>query len=222
MMFWTEGAIHFIDFEGSLESGILEYGLATLKNGKITETKTRLCRPTGRVRERDVATHQIREEQAMRFAPFSDEWALFTDCRRTGPLAAHFASTENSLIKSVWPYPPASPDFTGIHASLVEWGPWVDTGRILPALFRNLPDAGLEALIGAFSLQEELDSLAKAHCPGDRAGYHCALYDAMAAALLLLEVGRCEAYRNKPMGWLLEMSAGTGKKREELRQTRLF
>jgi DNA polymerase-3 subunit epsilon len=34
-------------------------------------------------------------------------------------------------------------------------------------------------------LQGQLDSLAERHCPSQRRKYHCALYDALASALIL-------------------------------------
>ncbi len=221
-MNWTDAILHVIDFEGSKASGILEYGLVTVKSGTIGETRTRLCRPTGRIREEDLRTHGIRREEAVVHEPFSAEWALFSGLRQTGPFAAHFASVENSLIKSVWPYPRASPDFTGIGEATADWGPWVDTGRLVPRLFEGIPGAGLSELIDVFGCRDYLDDLAREHCPPERGSYHCALYDALASALLLLKVGEYPQFRDRSLAWLLEMSAGSGEKSEALRQRRLF
>jgi DNA polymerase-3 subunit epsilon len=41
-MSWTEHPIHFLDFEGSRASGVLEYGVAVLQCGAILETHTRV------------------------------------------------------------------------------------------------------------------------------------------------------------------------------------
>ena len=38
-------------------------------------------------------------------------WERFAGLRATGPLAAHFAPVENSLLRKVWPYPREVPDF---------------------------------------------------------------------------------------------------------------
>jgi len=39
-MRWTEQPVFFIDFEGSLATGVLEYGVATLLGGRVTATRT--------------------------------------------------------------------------------------------------------------------------------------------------------------------------------------
>lgn len=221
-MSWTEATLHIIDFEGSKASGILEYGLVTVEGGRILETRTRLCRPTGRVSEEDRRTHGIRAEEAEREAPFAEEWDLFLSRRKKGFFGAHFASVENSLIRSVWPFPGAVPDFSGVTSGLAGWGPWVDTGRLLPNLYAGLPGAGLADLIEAFRLRGRLEALAAEHCPAVRRGYHCALYDALASAVLLSVIAEEPSYRRRSLRWLLEMSAGSATRGEALRQRRLF
>lgn len=221
-MHWREIPIHVIDFEGSRRSGILEYGLVTLAGGAIASTRTRLCRPLGRVDEMDIAIHRIRPSVAEAFPCFSDEWSMFCDLRRSGPLAAHFAGAENHLIKSVWPYPPASPDFAWPGRKLNDWGPWIDTGRLYAGLFPALESANLEALVAVFGYQEELDRLAEEHCPGGRCAYHAALYDALAAALLLLKLLERPSFAGASMAWLLENSCGSGPERDRLSQRELF
>src|SRR5450759_46527 len=111
-MSWTEQPIFFVDFEGSRASGILEYGVATLFRGQVVEICTRLCRAIGRVRAEDSAVHGLREEALAAHPPFADDWEYFASLRERGPLAAHYAGVENGLLKSVWPYPRNSPDFT--------------------------------------------------------------------------------------------------------------
>ncbi len=221
-MNWMEATLHVIDFEGSRSSGILEYGLVVMKGGEIVETATRLCCPTGEIREEDIRTHGIRKEHASLHEPFTCEWELFSRSRKNGPLAAHFASVENSLLKSVWPYPGISPDFTGMSARSLQWGPWVDTGRLIPRLFKRIPGAGLAELIDAFGYEGKLEALAREHCSPSRRKYHCALYDALGSALLLLKIAEYPEFRDRSLRWLLEMSAGSGDKSEELRQSRFF
>src|SRR5690625_3278832 len=208
-MHWRDISIHLIDFEGNRSSGILEYGIVTLRDGEIASVKTRLCRPLGRIAERDFSIHRIEPDLAERHPPFSEEWDLFSELRRTGPLAAHFAGVENHLIKSVWPYPPASPDFAWPGNELAEWGPWIDTGRLYENLFPKIESANLGALISDFDYQEELDRLAAKHCPKDRCFYHAALYDALASALLLLKLVERTEFADATIGWLLEKSCGT-------------
>ena len=87
-MRWIEQPVFFIDFEGSLASGILEYGVVTLLGGRIVETKTRLCRATGRVRPEDAAVHGLREDDVAAQAPLADTAAIIptrkTKARRMG------------------------------------------------------------------------------------------------------------------------------------------
>ena len=39
-MSWTEHPIHFLDFEGSRASGVLEYGVAVLQRGRLLDVGT--------------------------------------------------------------------------------------------------------------------------------------------------------------------------------------
>ena len=220
---WTEQLIHFADFEGSVASGVLEYGVVTLRGTEIRATHTRLCRPRGRVRTEDTAVHGLREDALAACAPLADDWELFAGLRESGPLAAHFAGTENALLKSVWPYPRSSPDFArGGGARIVEWGPWADTGRLCPQLFPALASARLEDVVAAFGLQAALDAQAAAHCPPGRCRYHAALYDALAGALLLGALAREPAVAALSLGQLLALSTLDGERRDTLRQEILF
>lgn len=221
-MHWREIPIHVVDFEGSRSSGILEYGVVTLRAGEVAESRTRLCRPVGAVEEMDIAVHRIRPAMAQAFPFFSDDWPLFSELRRTGPLAAHFAGAENHLIKSVWPYPAASPDFAWPGREMNEWGPWIDTGRLYANLFPDLESANLETLIATFACQEELDRLAAEHCPSERCVYHSALYDALAAAVLLLKLLERPAFAEVSLAWLLENSCGSRPARDRISQRELF
>jgi DNA polymerase III epsilon subunit-like protein len=219
---WTEQTIHFIDFEGAVAGGILEYGVVTLCGGQITATATRRCRPTGRVRAEDAALHGLTPETLRDEAPFADDFEFFARCRETGPLAAHFAGAEHSLLKSVWPYPRRSPDFGREGGELTDWGPWIDTGRLYPQCYAGLTSARLGDLVGVFQLQAELDVLAGQFCPPDRRRYHAALYDALAGALLLLRLAREPVVADKSVGWLLAMSTFDGDTRAERQQGELF
>ncbi|MFH1499659.1 MAG: 3'-5' exonuclease [Verrucomicrobiota bacterium] len=221
-MSWTEQPIHFIDFEGSAASGILEYGVVTIQHGEIVSARTRLCRPTGRVRSEDVAVHGIDPAAVAGRAPFSDEFALFAGLRESGPLAAHFAGVENGLIKSVWPYPRAAPDFARLGGRVLEWGPWIDTGRLYPQIYDGLASANLEALVAAFGLQPALDKAAAKWCPPERVRYHAALYDALAGALLLARLTREAATSGVSTAWLLTKSTLDPEKRASLEQGELF
>jgi DNA polymerase III epsilon subunit-like protein len=221
--FWTEQTVHFVDFEGSLAAGVLEYGVVTLRGSEIISLQTRLCRPRGRIRPEDTALHGLREEALATCAPLADDWEFFAGLRETGPLAAHFAGAENSLLKSVWPYPRASSDFArGDGAMVTDWGPWLDTGRLYPQLWPALPSAKLAELIATCGLQAALDMQATALCPLARRRYHAAPYDALAGALLLAALAREPQVATLTTLQLLALSTLDGSKRDALTQGDLF
>jgi DNA polymerase-3 subunit epsilon len=221
-MHWREASIHFIDFEGNGTSGIIEFGVVTLRGGEIVGARTRLCAAIGRVKAEDTAIHGLAESELQAFAPFRDEWEYFASLRENGPLAAHFAHAENYLLKTVWAYPRTSPDFVRPGRTTTEWGAWIDTGRLYPQFFPQLGEGKLEQLVTACGLQAELDLLAVDHCPAGRRNYHAALYDALAGALLLQAFLRRPECADATLPWLLQMSTVDGAKRDALQQGDLF
>ena len=214
--------IHFIDFEGNRTSGIIEFGVVTVRGGLITGTRTRMCRAIGRIGAEETAVHGLRVETVAGETPFKEEWDYFVKLREGGPLAAHFASVENSLLKSVWPYPRTVPDFARTGEIVAEWGPWIDTGRLYPQFFPQLGDGRLQELVVACSLQSEIDALAAEYCPESRRRYHSALYDALAGAVLLLALLRRSEFAAATIPWLLQMSTLDPEKRVALQQGDLF
>lgn len=221
-MSWADTPIHFVDFEGNSVSGILEFGVATLHRGEIVATRTRLCRPLGRVSAADTAVHGLTGPELAPQAPFSDEWEYFSGLRQTGPLAAHFASAEHSLLRAAWPYPRSSPDFARPGREIAQWGPWIDTGRLFPQLYPQVAEAKLAQLVQLAGQQAPLDELAGRHCPSGRRQFHAALYDALAAALLLRALlGRAELAA-ATIPWLLQMSTLDAAKRRGLQQGELL
>jgi DNA polymerase-3 subunit epsilon len=221
-MHWADTPIHFIDFEGNATSGILEFGVATLRGGEITGTHTRLCRATGRVGADETAIHGLVAEGLVTEAYFAAEWDRFAALRASGPLAAHFAPAENSLLRKVWPYPNQVPDFARPGKMATEWGPWIDTGSLYPQCFPQLGSLRLEDLVARHGLQAELEAVAKKYCPVERRRYHAALYDALAGALLLLALLRRPELKDATIPWLLQMSTLDGEKRGALQQGNLF
>ena len=221
-MSWSEQPIHFVDFEGSLGSGILEFGAVTLQRGEVTAARTRLCRPTGRIRSEDTAVHGLDQTTLHAAAPFAEEFDYFAGLRATGPLAAHFAGAENSLIKSVWPYGRAAPDFARPGAGSQEWGPWIDTGALYRQFYPQFLGYGLSELIAAGGLHAELEALAGRHCPEDRRRYHAALYDALAGVVLLRSLAREPGLAQLTVPQLLAFSTLDGGKRDALQQGSLF
>ncbi len=221
-MSWTAQPIHFVDFEGSLSSGILEYGVVTLQDGAVVALRTRLCRATGRVRAEDTAVHGLAETALAGCAPFAEEFDLFATLRANGPFAAHFAGAENSLIKSAWPYGRAATDFARPGQTTQEWGPWIDTGALYRQFYPQLETLRLADLVAVCGLQGELDDLAAEHCPAARSAYHAAPYDALAGALLLGSLAREPQLAKITLPQLLALSTLDGGKRDELQQGSLF
>jgi len=221
-MRWSDVPIHFIDFEGGASSGVLEYGVVTLQEGQITGACTRLCQATGRIRPEDSAVHQLTANAVEGQAPFAVEFDLFAGLRESGPLAAHFAGTENALIKSVWPYPRTSPDFARPGSEVADWGPWLDSGRIFAELYPQTESFQLEALVSVFGLKADLDALAIAHCPAERRFFHAALFDALAGALLLLNLLQRPELADATVPRLLQLSTADARKRSGLQQDTLF
>jgi DNA polymerase-3 subunit epsilon len=217
-MAWTEQPIFFVDFEGSRASGVLEYGVATLLEGRIVETKTRMCGATGPVSAQDTEIHGLGADALKGAEPLSADWEYFAGLRERGPLAAHYAGAENSLLKAVWPYPRRSPDFVWPGGWIVDWGPWIDSARLYSQLYPQFGSGRLEALVGAAGLQDELDSLAALHCPEKRRRFHAALYDAIAGALLLGALARIPQCARLSLGQLLAISTLDGEKRDRMRQ----
>ena len=221
-MHWADTPIHFIDFEGNATSGILEFGVVTLRAGEIAEVATRLCQATGSVSTADTAVHRLSAGELQAQAFFAAEWERFAGLRTSGPLAAHFAPAENSLLRRVWPYPREVPDFARPGRTATEWGPWIDTGRLYPQIFSGLGSIRLEDLVQKGGLQAELDAAARQHCPVNRRHYHAALYDALAGALLLRALLKRSELAAATIPWLLQMSTVDGEKRDALQQGSLF
>lgn len=179
---------HIIDFEGTLSSGILEYGVVTLQNWKIVHLQTRFCKPIGEIDPADIRLHGITRKETENALPFADDWEYFASLRETGTLVAHCASVENNFLKSIWPYARKSPDFINPGKSVNTWGPWIDTCQLYRTLYPQFKSHKLNDLIKTFDLQNLLSEFVKEHCPKGRQKPHCALHDALASALLLMQL----------------------------------
>lgn len=183
---WKDTPIHVLDFEGGARTGIVEYGVATLWGGEVVAARTRLCAAAAPIPALDTQCHGIRARDVAHAAPFAADGEIFLSLRESGLLAAHHAQVEQGMLKAVWPYPRAVRDFASPGApAVVDWGPWVDTHRLAVNWHPSLAEHKLGSLMRWFSLEKRLEKLADRHCPPGRKRYHCALYDALAAALLL-------------------------------------
>lgn len=221
-LYWEEVPIHVIDFEGGPQCGIVEFGVVTIKGYSIESMATRLCRPKARIPKNEQAVHGISSSEADAALPFQEEWDRFARLRETGPLSAHFASAENTMLKSVFPYPRSSPSWLDDGKEVANWGPWLDTGVLYRELGDNKSSLKLEDLIQRYDLQGDLDALGRTRCPKGRQGYHCALYDAIASALLLTFYCREFCDERMLVGQLIALSQGSAVKRQKVEQRELF
>lgn len=186
------------------------------------EVETRLCSGEGPIDPRDTRLHGICNQDLTGAEPLEKDWLFFTGCRRTGPLGAHHALIEDTLLRGVWPYPGPVPDFLNDAETQQEWGPWVDTRRIYEYLFPDLESYQLMDLIRTFRLESILAGLAEQHCPKGRRKHHCALHDALASALLIMQIYRLPGYETVDLWWLLYHSASSDHAREDWSQGELF
>ena len=176
--------IYAIDFEGSKSLGIVEFGVAGLFEGEVFAAKTAMCAPRSRISAKDAAFFGITNEEASSHPPFESHAGFFSEMRAGGILAAHSFHTEDSLLRSHIPSPGRVPDFLSGGDTLA-WGPWLDSRLAAKALMPGLDSEKLSSAISALGLLEELDAAALSMCPPGRAKWHCALYDALASALII-------------------------------------
>ena len=92
---------------------------------------------------------------------------------------------------------------------LTSWGPWLDTLSIYRRLYPDLDNYQLNTLISLFKLEESLNQLAQEYCPKERIRYHCALYDALACALLLQRLFSLEELKGLSLFQLFTLSASS-------------
>lgn len=210
--------IHFVDFEGSAHSGIVEFGVVTLLGDRIVKTHTRLCAPVGEIDAQSFAQHGIRARDAEAFAPFSEEWELFNELRGTGPLAAHHASVEDGFLRAVWHCPRAAPDFMSGQALVADWGPWLDTRQLAERTWSRCPQYKLGVLVEYLQLQSRLETLANQYCSETRRKAHCALYDALASALVWQCLVREPMWNGQPLARLFQESVGRREQRDSYAQ----
>jgi len=214
--------IHVIDFEGSRQSGVVEYGYVTLENAEIVDSQTRICAPVGTITDLDRGQHGISEGLASNHALFELEWSLFSRLRQSGAFCAHNASVEDGFLRGVWSCPRTSPDFAEPGQVTATWAPWLDTLHIYRQVYPQLENHKLQALIEIFDLQAALDAQAVTICPAERCHYHCALYDALASALLLRRLADEPTLKDASMRWLFLQSAASVAARDAMGQQELL
>jgi DNA polymerase-3 subunit epsilon len=210
--------IHVIDFEGSRQSGVVEYGYVTLEKGEIVDSQTRICAPVGTITDLDRGQHGISEDLASSEALFEAEWSLFARLRQSGAFCAHNASVEDGFLRAVWSCPRISPDFAEPGQTTATWAPWLDTLHIYRRVYPQLKNHKLQVLIEIFDIQATLDAKAATICPVERRCYHCALYDALASALLLNRLTEEPTLEDASLRWLFLQSAASAAARDAMGQ----
>ena len=203
---WSSVPIHVIDFEGSARTGVVEFGVATILGGEIVSASTSLHASRVPVPAIDTQCHGLVAKDLKGLPPFESESDRWVSLRRTGLLAAHNATVESGLLRGTWLRPSAVPSFVGEEATVAEWGPWIDTCRLARAWAPTLGDFRLSSLVSVLRLAPRLDALAAEHCPPNRRRYHCALYDALAAALVLRALCGLEGRSAAPLSQLVRDS----------------
>jgi DNA polymerase-3 subunit epsilon len=73
-------------------------------------------------------------------------------------------------------------------------------------------------LIEIFDIQATLDAKAATICPVERRCYHCALYDALASALLLNRLTEEPTLEDASLRWLFLQSAASAAARDAMGQ----
>lgn len=216
--------IHIIDFEGSSNTGVLEWGIVSIQGDQILEAKTRLCGTESSIDVMESQQHGITTDLVVKCPNFERDFDLFAGLRKSGPLCAHNASVEDRFLKNTWSYTRQSPDFSNPdgNRSLTSWGPWLDTLSIYRRLYPDLESYQLNALIRVFGLEDKLNYLANLYCPKERIRYHCALYDALASALLLQRLDALEELNDLSLFQLFTLSASSASVFNQRRQQELF
>ena len=207
-------SVYVIDFEGSLQTGILEYGIVEVSstNG-ILGTDTQLCRNKTSISPLEQECHHLKSDNLSHCAYFEDYLEQFIKARQNAFFCAHNAAFENTLLSAYAP-------ILMTHHQTHTWEPWLDT-YFLYKKHLKISSCGLKELIELFDLGEVLEKISGKFCPPARRNFHCALYDALACALLFLNFIRLPEIRSESLTWLPQMSSPL-KTAQELQQPQLF
>ena len=77
--------IHIIDFEGSAQTGVLEWGIVSIQGKNLLEAKTRLCGTKCSIDVIDSEQHGITSELVAGCPNFEQDFDLFAQLRKSGP-----------------------------------------------------------------------------------------------------------------------------------------
>lgn len=211
--------IYAIDFEGSIQTGVLEYGVVGLSaQHGIFSTETNLCKNKTKIPPSETQCHHLSENALKEQLDFSCYIDRFIDLRSKAFFCAHNASYENALLNNYCPIVTNSHTLPKMKTQ--QWGPWIDTYFLYKKFIKNNCYA-LNELINFFQLNDVLEQLGRKFCPPQRKNFHCALFDTLACALLLLNFIRNIRSNQVNITWLLEQSAPVDISRE-IRQPQLW
>ena len=202
--------IHVIDFEGDKHCGIEEWGVATIKNGKIDSIQCNKCQSLTYLHEEidnrlcqnseNNAINNIGNVQAYDFYHYIPQ---FIKLRLSGIFAAHGKGFDNSLIRMYKKSPGMVPDFSKYNPEshfnnttfeidvkklpkVSKWGPWLDTHKIIKKYYQDFDDYSVEAVVKKLKLNALVRKNAKNfQLEKDMQVFHCAAYDALAEATIL-------------------------------------
>lgn len=176
--------IYAIDFEGSKSLGIVEYGVAKILRGEVTEVYTAICAPKRAISPKDEKFFGISNKTARTFAPFEAHCDLFSQLRSIGIFAAHNHSTEDTLLRTHIPSPGRVRNFFCARDTL-SWSPWLDSRDFAKFLKPDLKSEKLSECVRELKLQDRLKESAERFCDSSRATWHRALFDALASAEII-------------------------------------
>ncbi len=198
--------IFVIDFEGSESCGVVEFGVVEICNMQIVNAKTAICAPKKDISKKDALFFGIDTHRASKESSFTEHLEYFALLRKRGIFAAHNAATEKNLLNSYSPIAPSSPDFLNGMRLVNTWSPWLDTMVLAKNVYTNLQSLKLSDVIIFLNLKDKLDALALQHCPPDRRKWHCALYDALASALIITYTASLPSFESMTLEWLAKFS----------------
>ena len=219
MVSMEEISVYAIDFEGSLQTGILEYGIVGFTPRKgIFFTETKLCKNKADIPINEISCHGLCAESLATYEDFSRHLDIFIRLRQKALFCAHNAAFENRLLSDYCPVPPKVYAIPLLKNQ--QWGPWLDTWFLYRKYFKT-QTCTVEQLIQFCNLSEVLSQLSGKFCPPNRKKFHCALFDALACAILFLNFIRSEEGIEKNLLWLLQQSSPKSAS-EDLKQPKLI
>lgn len=129
--------IYAVDFEGSLATGILEYGLVGIDSvAGIFSAEGAFCKNKGRISDAEFARHHISEREVAQCTDFINVIPRFVELRKKCFFCAHNAVFENTLLNA---YCPVVLNAHSVGSgSQTSWGPWLDTYVLYKKYFKKV------------------------------------------------------------------------------------